>query len=137
LCVDGNKEYQIVASSDASNIDDHVGVDPLVRPAEQTLRMLFLSDKCCYNVRQMASNRITVRVPHALTVRLRSRSQAKGTTESELVREALESYLGHSTGERSAYELAKQAGIIGYARRAPKDLSTNPRHFKGFGNSKR
>jgi len=84
----------------------------------------------------MASNRITVRVPQALTSRLRNRSRAKGTTESELVREALENYLGHSGGERSAYELAQEAGIIGSARNAPRDLSTNPRYLKGFGKSK-
>jgi predicted DNA-binding protein len=81
-------------------------------------------------------SRITVRVPDTLTARLRSRSKAKGTTESDLVREALESYLGQSAGERSAYELAEEAGIIGAARNAPKDLSTNPRHLKGFGESK-
>jgi predicted DNA-binding protein len=84
----------------------------------------------------MASNRITVRVPDALTARLRNRSRAKGTTESELVREALENYLGHSGGERSAYDLAEEAGIIGSARNEPKDLSTNPRYLKGFGKSK-
>jgi hypothetical protein len=49
----------------------------------------------------MSSDRITVRVPQALTTRLRNRSRAKGTTESEVVREALESYLGHSRKERS------------------------------------
>ena len=81
----------------------------------------------------VASDRITVRVPQTLTARLRSRSRAKGTTESELVREALENYLGHSGGERSAYELAEQAGIIGCLRGAPGDLSTNPRHLRGFG----
>lgn len=84
----------------------------------------------------LASHRITVRVPQALTARLRSRSRAKGTTESELVREALENYLGHSEEERSAYELAEEAGIIGSVRRAPKDLSTNRRHLKGFGKGK-
>lgn len=84
----------------------------------------------------MASNRITVRVPPALTARLRNQSRAKGTTESELVREALENYLGHSGGERSAYDLAEEAGIIGSARNAPRDLSTNPRYLKGFGKSK-
>jgi metal-responsive CopG/Arc/MetJ family transcriptional regulator len=84
----------------------------------------------------MASHRITVRVPQALTARLRSRSQAQGTTESELVRQALENYLEHSKEERSAYELAEEAGIIGPVRNAPKDLSTNPRHLKGFGKSK-
>lgn len=84
----------------------------------------------------MASHRITVRVPQALTARLRNRSRAQGTTESELVREALENYLEHSRKERSAYDLAEEAGIIGSARRAPKDLSTNPRHLKGFGKGK-
>jgi metal-responsive CopG/Arc/MetJ family transcriptional regulator len=84
----------------------------------------------------MASHRITVRVPQALTSRLRNRSRAKGTTESELVREALENYLAHSKKGRSAYELAEEAGIIAVVRRAPKDLSTNPRHLKGFGKGK-
>jgi len=84
----------------------------------------------------VASDRITVRVPQTLTARLRSRSRAKGTTESELVREALENYLGHSAGERSAYELAEEAGIIGCLRSAPKDLSTNPLHLRGFGKAR-
>jgi predicted DNA-binding protein len=84
----------------------------------------------------MASNRITVRVPQALTARMRNRSRAKGATESELVREALENYLGHPGEDRSAYDLAQEAGIIGSARNAPKDLSTNPRYFKGFGRGK-
>jgi len=33
----------------------------------------------------------------------------------------------------SAYELAKKARLIGCMRSAPKDLSTNRRHFEGFG----
>jgi metal-responsive CopG/Arc/MetJ family transcriptional regulator len=83
-----------------------------------------------------SSNRITVRIPETLTSRLRSRSRANGTSESELVREALENYLGDSSQGRTAYELAEEAGIVSVARRAPKDLSTNRRHFKGFGKSK-
>jgi len=81
----------------------------------------------------MNSGRITVRVPESLTSRLRSRSRAKGATESELVREALESYLGKTKEGSSAYDLAEAAGIIGTARKLPKDLSTNPRYMKGFG----
>jgi metal-responsive CopG/Arc/MetJ family transcriptional regulator len=84
----------------------------------------------------MSTDRISVRLSQTLTARLRSRSRAKGTTESEMVREALESYLQHSDSENSAYELAQIAGIIGLAERAAKDLSTNRRHFKGFGKSK-
>ena len=84
----------------------------------------------------MSSGRITVRIPQALTERLRTRSRAKGTTESELVREALETYLGKTKEARSAYDLAEAAGIIGTGRSAPKDLSTNPRHMRGFGKGK-
>ena len=84
----------------------------------------------------MATNRITVRVPEALTARLRNRSKAQGATESELIREAIESYLGRSGKARSAYDVAADVEIIGAEKQAPKDLSTNRRHFKGFGKSR-
>jgi len=81
----------------------------------------------------MASNRITIRVPHPLGERLRHRSRLQGKTESEFIRAAVETYLGQSQEENLAFELAEEAGLIGCIRRAPKDLSTNPRHFEGFG----
>ena len=84
----------------------------------------------------MATERITVRVPRNLGTLLRDRSRSKGQTPSNLVRVALESYLGREGDSRSAYELAEQAGLIGCVRRAPKDLSTNPRHLEGFGKKK-
>ena len=87
-------------------------------------------------VSDMASHRITIRIPEALGQRLASRSRMKGQTESELVREALENYLGQSKEERSAYELAQEAGLIGSVKRAPRDLSTNRRHLEGFGKQK-
>jgi predicted DNA-binding protein len=84
----------------------------------------------------MRSERITVRVPQPLGERLRNRSRTKGQTESELVREALETYLGQSTKDRSAYELAREAGLIGSVKGAPTDLSTSRRHFEGLGKRK-
>jgi hypothetical protein len=84
----------------------------------------------------MASQRITVRVPKTLGALLRDRSRAKGQTPSDLVRVALETYLGRGGSPCSAYELAEEAGLIGCAGRAPKDLSTNRRHFEGFGKGK-
>jgi predicted DNA-binding protein len=88
----------------------------------------------------MAPDRITIRIPNVLGERLRGRSRMKGQTESELVRRALETYLGQSNGDRSAYELAAEAGLIGCVRRGPRspatDLSTHPRHMRGFGTSK-
>ncbi|MBZ5682298.1 MAG: ribbon-helix-helix domain-containing protein [Acidobacteriia bacterium] len=84
----------------------------------------------------MATDRITIRIPESLGTRLRRQSRARGQTPSELVRVALENYLDSRKGRRSAYELAEQAGIIGCAPGLPKDLSTNPRYFAGFGKGK-
>ena len=84
----------------------------------------------------MSTNRISVRLPRSLTERLRNRSRATGATESELVREALEGYLRRRSEGRSAYELAVQAGVIGVAKDAPKDLSANRHRFRGFGKAK-
>jgi len=88
----------------------------------------------------MASGRLTIRIPETLGERLRRRSRMKGQPESVLVREALETYLGQSAEPRPAYELAEEAGLIGLIGRGrkapPKDLSTARRHFEGFGNSK-
>jgi predicted DNA-binding protein len=88
----------------------------------------------------MASNRITIRIPETLGKRLRHRSRMRGQPESALVREALETYLAQSTEARPAYELAEEAGLIGCIGRGPKapakDLSTNSRHLEGFGKSK-
>jgi len=88
----------------------------------------------------MASDRITIRVPQGLGRQLRHRSRLHGLPESALVREALEIYLKQSTETRPAFELAEEAGLIGCvgrgAKSLPKDLSTNPRHFEGFGESK-
>jgi len=84
----------------------------------------------------MASHRITVRVSKTLGTLLRDRSRAKGQTPSDIVRDALETYLGRGRAVPSAYELAEGAGLIGCVGRASKDLSTNRRHFKGFGKKK-
>jgi len=84
----------------------------------------------------MATQRITIRVPEDLGERLRQTSRIKGRTTSELVRVALENYLSQKSKRGSAYEAAKAAGLIGCVHRGPKDLSTNRRHFEGFGKSR-
>jgi Ribbon-helix-helix protein, copG family len=84
----------------------------------------------------MATDRITVRVPASLGARIRSKARMKGQTPSDLVRVAVEAYLGETVSTGSAYELAKAAGLIGCVKDAPKDLSTNRRHLEGFGSGK-
>jgi metal-responsive CopG/Arc/MetJ family transcriptional regulator len=84
----------------------------------------------------MASQRISIRIPHRLGQSLKQQSSLHGESESEVVRKALEIYLKPARSERSAYDLAQFAGLIGCVRRAPADLSTNRRYLKGLGNSK-
>lgn len=82
----------------------------------------------------MASQRISV--PRGIAQRLKERSLVSGARESEVVREALERYLSSDGKEETTYTLLREAGLIGCARGAPKDLSTNKRYFRGFGKSK-
>ena len=84
----------------------------------------------------MSSHRITIRIPDSLVKRLKRQAGMKRKPESALVREALENYLEEAPAARSAYELARDAGLIGCVRGAPSDLSTNRKHFKGFGESR-
>lgn len=84
----------------------------------------------------MATQRISVRIPAALARQLKKQAGLKGRPESELVRQALQDYLGRNTSIRSAYDIAKEIGLIGCARGGPRDLSTNPKYFEGFGRDK-
>jgi predicted DNA-binding protein len=85
--------------------------------------------------RQMKDYRITVRFPAELRQRLKAAAHRAGTRESDLVRGAVERQLAIEEDVLSAYEHAKKAGLIGAARGASQDLSTNPKHFDGFGSS--
>ena len=94
-----------------------------------------MSDKA--KAHAMATQRISIRIPTTLGQRLRRQSVTKGKSESEVVREALEKYLSSTADKQpSAYELLERAGLIGCVRGAPRDLSTNPRYFKGFGKAR-
>jgi metal-responsive CopG/Arc/MetJ family transcriptional regulator len=84
----------------------------------------------------MSSQRITIRISESLVKRLKKHAGIRRRSESALVREALESFLGKASGSDSAYDLAKEAGLIGCVGGKPSDLSTNRKHLEGFGNSR-
>ncbi len=84
----------------------------------------------------MPTQRFTVRIPSSLSQRLRVCAQLRGQSESEVIREALVHHLQKKLKGVSAYDVFKAAGLIGCAKGAPKDLSTNKKYFKGFGESK-
>ena len=81
----------------------------------------------------MSSRRITVRVSESLVKLLKKHASAKGRPESALVREALENYLSAVPLPSSAYDLARETGLIGCVCGEPSDLSTDRKHFEGFG----
>jgi metal-responsive CopG/Arc/MetJ family transcriptional regulator len=84
----------------------------------------------------MPPDRITIRVSRRLGQRLESRSRASGKSQSEIVRVAVETFLGTADGSGSAFEAASAAGLIGCAEGLPRDLSTDRRHLEGFGKKK-
>ena len=83
----------------------------------------------------MKEYRISVRLNSALRRRLEATAIRTGKPESSLVREALERQLSRSEAGETAYDLALRAGLIGAVKGGSRDLSTNPRHFDGFGES--
>jgi predicted DNA-binding protein len=83
-----------------------------------------------------ASKRITIRISESLVRRLKKRASMKRRSESALVREALENYLGDAPTPSSAYEVARATDLIGCVSRGPSDLSTNRKYFEGFGKSR-
>src|SRR4051812_23077545 len=83
----------------------------------------------------MKDERITVRFPAELRQRLKEAAHRNGTRESDIVRGAVERQFASEDKEITAYEHAQRAGLIGAVRGASRDLSTNTRHFDGFGDS--
>jgi hypothetical protein len=81
----------------------------------------------------MNDARITIRLDQQTERRLREEALTSGKSESELVREALATYLARSPRAPTALEIARRAGVIGCADGLPPDLSTNKDHFEGFG----
>ena len=57
--------------------------------------------------------------------------QTTGRTESELVRRGLQLVAQEAGTRQSALDLAARS--VGRFKRGPRDLSTNRKHFEGFG----
>ncbi len=81
----------------------------------------------------MATNRISIRISAKLRRELEQQAWANGKRESDVVREALEEYFNARGSRETCYDVALRAGLIGVAKNAPRDLSTNRKYFKGFG----
>jgi Arc/MetJ-type ribon-helix-helix transcriptional regulator len=75
---------------------------------------------------------ISMRLPDDLLVDLEREAKTRRVTKSSVVRESLEKTLRSKSGKPvSAYDLAKD--LAGKFKGAPRDLATNPKYMKGFG----
>ena len=72
---------------------------------------------------------ISVKLPEPLAAWLSRRSTELGRPQSDLVREALQRSKDGSGGASCHDLFADVCGVI----EGPRDLSTNPRHMRGFG----
>lgn len=81
----------------------------------------------------MRTTRISVRVEGKTQRELARMAAVRGQSESELIREAIERYLENGRDGETCLDVARRLGIIGSAKNLPRDLSTNKRHMKGFG----
>lgn len=74
---------------------------------------------------------LTVKIPEALAAKLEALVRRRGQRRSEIVREAIERAVTEPEhGEGSVLDLvADLKGVF----KGPKDLSTNPKYLRGFG----
>lgn len=83
----------------------------------------------------MASHRLSIRVSPELERTIQEHARAVGQRSSQIVREVLERHFASRRPARSCYDLARKTKVIGCAKNAPSDLSTNPHYFEGFGST--
>lgn len=75
---------------------------------------------------------LTVKLPDALAAKLEALVRRQGRRRSEIVREAIERVVEEQpeSSKPSVYDLAKDLIQPGSG---PKDLSSNPKHMRGYG----
>ena len=112
------------------------------RGTDRNLTIGIAAESGAYYYSGMSS--ISLKLPGHLLARLNEECRARGTTKSSLVRECLENQLGEKAipadwpkpppGE-SAYDKALPILKKAWARnrKLPRDLATNPKYMKGFG----
>lgn len=72
---------------------------------------------------------ITIKIPAALSARVSRLARKRRVSRSEVVRQALEA-LPNEAGDTIVERFSH---LVGAVKRLPRDLSTNPRHLRGFG----
>ncbi len=79
-------------------------------------------------------NTLTIKIPPQLEARIIEASAQEHLSKSELVRQALDSYLRQRSSATAFVSALDQAGdLVGCFSGGPTDLSSNPDHLASFG----
>lgn len=77
---------------------------------------------------------LTIKISSTMEQELLKASDQAHLSKSELVRRALEAYIGQRKTTAPFVSALDQAGdLVGCFSGGPSDLSSNPRHLDGFG----
>jgi hypothetical protein len=88
-------------------------------------------------MKRMQTETLSIRISKAEITALRKRARQERVSQGSYVRRALRAYgskpaqAAESKPAKSGYDVVKH--LIGRCKGGPKDLSTNPRYFEGFG----
>jgi hypothetical protein len=83
-------------------------------------------------VRKEKPQLVTLKLPRVLAGRLRSLSRKNGKSQAELLREGLTLRLDAEATQGTGSVLDLIEDLVG-SLEGPRDLSTNPKHLRGFG----
>lgn len=79
-------------------------------------------------------NTLTVKIPEELERALDRAAVLRGVSRSRLVREAIAVHVAPIKAEaHSACALALAGDLVGRVRRSPRDLASDPRYMRGYG----
>ena len=75
---------------------------------------------------------ISLKLADGVARKLAAAARTRGTTQSSLIRRALQAFLDEGRGTRSGSCLDLAGDLVGSIE-GPADLSVNPQHMSGFG----
>ncbi len=76
----------------------------------------------------------TVRLTADVCLKLEEIAEGRRSNASDIIRIAIDEFLSSQEVPESAYQIASRIGLVGGAKfKLPSDLSTNRKHFSGFG----
>lgn len=75
---------------------------------------------------------VSIKLPPELDSRLSALVVQSKTTRSHLIRQIVERHLLEAQPVKDS-ALARAGDLVGSIKRTPRDLSTHPKHLKGFG----